>query len=817
LHLKFDKRIMKISYNWLKQFLQIDWDAVKAGELLTDLGLEVEGIETKESIKGSLQGIVVGEVLTCIQHPNADRLKVTTVNLGSGEPVQIVCGAPNVAAGQKVPVATIGTVLYDEKGEGFKIKKGKIRGEESHGMICAEDELGLGKRHDGIMVLDASLKPGTPASEVFKIEKDEVFEIGLTPNRADAMSHFGVARDLRAGLMQQDINLELISPSVSDFHVDERKLKIDIEVDNKGLAPRYSGISITDIEIKDAPEWIQNRLKAIGIAPKNNIVDITNYVLHELGQPLHAFDASKIKGNKVVVKTLAEGTKFTTLDAVERTLSADDIMICDAESNPMCIAGVFGGINSGVTENTTSIFLESAYFNPISTRKSAKRHALNTDASFRFERGIDINLTKYALKRAALLIEEYAGGTLASDIMDFYPEKIEDFQVFFSYENAYRLIGQEIPKETIKKILASLEIKINSETEGGLGLTIPSYRVDVQREADIIEEVLRVYGYNNIEFSHKLNTSISFDSNTDTKIENIVANQLTSLGFNETMANSLTKEEYVGFTENLNAENNVEILNPLSNDLKVMRQSLLFSGLESVAYNINRKNNALKLYEFGKTYHKYNEKYQEDKHLTLFVTGKRTKESWKTSAQNSDFFYAKGIITSLLERVGVSNIKTTPTKSDVFTEGITLSLGKIKLVDFGVVKPAILKEFGIKQEVLFADFNWENVLKVCGKKNIKVSALPKYPSVKRDLALLIDHKVTFKEVYNLANQSEKNLLKGVDLFDVYQGDKLPEGKKSYAVSFVLQDDNKTLEDKQIDKIMQKLQATFEKNLEAVLR
>jgi len=808
---------MKISYNWLKQFLQIDWEAEKAGELLTDLGLEVEGIETKESIKGSLAGIVVGEVLTCVQHPNADRLKVTTVDLGSGEPVQIVCGAPNVAAGQKVPVATIGTVLYDEKGEGFKIKKGKIRGEESHGMICAEDELGLGKGHDGILVLDKNMVSGTPAAEVFKIEKDEVFEIGLTPNRADGMSHFGVARDLRAGLMQQDINLELISPSVSDFHVDERKLKIDIEVDDKELTPRYNGISITDIEVKDSPEWIQNRLKAIGIAPKNNIVDITNYVLHELGQPLHAFDAAKIKGNKVVVRTLKEGTKFTTLDAVERTLSADDIMICDAESNPMCIAGVFGGINSGVTENTTSIFLESAYFNPISIRKSAKRHALNTDASFRFERGIDINLTKYALKRAALLIEKYAGGTLASDIMDFYPEKIEDFQVFFSYENAYRVIGQEIPKETIKKILASLEIKINSETEGGLGLTIPSYRVDVQREADIIEEILRVYGYNNIEFSHKLNTSISFDTNNDTKIENTVANQLSSLGFNETMANSLTKEEYVGFTENLNAENNVEMLNPLSSDLKVMRQSLLFSGLESVAYNINRKNNALKLYEFGKTYHKYNEKYQEDKHLTIFVTGNRTKESWKTTAQNSDFFYAKGIISSLLERVGISNLKTTPTKLDVFTEGITLSLGKIKLVDFGVVKPAVLKEFGIKQEVLFADFNWENVLKLCGKKNVKVSVLPKFPAVKRDLALLVDNKVTFKEVYNLANQSEKNLLKGVDLFDVYEGDKLPEGKKSYAVSFVLQDANKTLEDKQIDKIMQKLQATFEKNLEAVLR
>ena len=808
---------MKISYNWLKQFLQIDWDAVKAGELLTDLGLEVEGIETKESIKGSLAGIVVGEVLTCVQHPNADRLKVTTVNLGTGEPVQIVCGAPNVAAGQKVPVATIGTMLYDEKGEGFKIKKGKIRGEESHGMICAEDELGLGKGHDGILVLDESLVPGTKGAEVFNIETDEVFEIGLTPNRADAMSHFGVARDLRAGLMQHDINLELISPSVSDFHVDERKLKIDVEVENKDLAPRYCGISITDVEVKDSPEWIQNRLKSIGIAPKNNIVDITNYVLHELGQPIHAFDAAKIKGNKVVVKTLAEGTKFTTLDEVERTLSTDDIMICDAESNPMCIAGVFGGIKSGVTENTTNIFLESAYFNPVSIRKSAKRHALNTDASFRFERGIDINLTKYALKRAALLIEEYAGGTLASDIMDFYPEKTEDFEVFLSFENANKLIGQELPKETIKKILASLEIKINSVTEAGLGLVVPSYRVDVQREADIIEEILRVYGYNNIEFSHKLNTSISFDSNKETKIENIIADQLTSLGFNETMANSLTKEDYIGLTENLNAENNVEMLNPLSNDLKVMRQSLLFSGLESIAYNINRKNNSLKFYEFGKTYHKYNEKYQEDKHLTMFITGNRTKDSWKTATQTSDFFYAKGIITSLFERVGISNLKTTPTKSDVFTEGITLSLGKIKLVDFGVIKPSVLKEFGIKQEVLFADFNWENILKVCGKKNIKVSDLPKYPSVKRDLALLLDNKVTFKEIYNLANQSEKNLLKDVDLFDVYEGDKLPDGKKSYAVSFVLQDANKTLEDKQIDKIMQKLQATFEKNLEAVLR
>ncbi|MCG8184318.1 phenylalanine--tRNA ligase subunit beta [Tenacibaculum piscium] len=808
---------MKISYNWLKQFLQTDWEAEKTGELLTDLGLEVEGIETVESIKGSLKGIVVGEVKTCIKHPNADTLKITTVDLGDGQPVQIVCGAPNVDVGQKVPVATIGTTLYDDKGTPFKIKKGKIRGEESFGMICAEDELGLGKGHDGIMVLDFEIPTGTPCAEVFKIETDAVFEIGLTPNRADAMSHFGVARDLRAGLIQQGTNLELISPSVSDFHVDERTQKIDIEVEDKNLVPRYCGITITDIEIKDSPEWIQNRLKAIGITPKNNIVDITNYVLHELGQPLHAFDANKIRGNKVVVKTLEAGTKFTTLDEVERELAADDIMICDADNNPLCIAGVFGGLKSGVTEHTTTIFLESAYFNPISVRKTAKRHALNTDASFRFERGIDINLTEYALKRAALLIEEYAGGKMSSDILDFYPKKIKDFEVFLSFENTYKLIGQEIPKETIKNILASLEIKMNSVTEGGLGLIIPSYRVDVQREADIIEEILRVYGYNNIEFSHKLNTSISFDSDKEVKIENIVANQLTALGFNETMANSLTKADYVALSEDLNETHNVEMLNPLSNDLKVMRQSLLFSGLESVSYNINRKNNALKFYEFGKTYHKYESGYQEDKHLTLFVTGNRTKDSWKVANQTSDFFYLKGIIASLCSRLGLQNLKTSPVKSAIFSEGLTLSLGRTKLVEFGVVNPTILKEFSIKQEVLFADFNWQNILTLVGNKKIKVTELPKFQSVKRDLALLLDDTVEFKEIYNLSFQSEKKLLKEVDLFDVYQGDKLPEGKKSYAVSFVLQDENKTLADKQIDKIMQKLQLTFEKNLNAVLR
>jgi len=808
---------MKISYNWLKQFLLIDWDAIKTGELLTDLGLEVEGIETKESIKGSLKGIIVGEVLTCIQHPNADRLKVTTIDIGLVEPLQIVCGAPNVGIGQKVPVATIGTILYDDNGEEFKIKKGKIRGEESYGMICAEDELGLGESHEGILILDKKIKVGTQASDVFNIELDQIFEIGLTPNRSDAMSHFGVARDIRAGLMQQNIKLELISPSVSDFHVDERTLRIDVEVDDKEQTLRYCGISITDVIVKDSPEWIQNRLRSIGITPKNNIVDITNYVLHELGQPLHTFDAQKVKGNKILVKNLAKGTKFTTLDKIERELSSEDIMICDADSTPLCIAGVFGGLNSGVTENTTSIFLESAYFNPVSVRKTAKRHALNTDASFRFERGIDINMTKYALKRAALLIEEYAGGKMGSDISDFYPEKIEEFQVFLSYENSYRLIGQEIPKETIKNILASLEIKINSETEGGLGLTIPSYRTDVQREADIIEEILRVYGYNNIEFSHKLNTSISFDSNKKVKIENIIANQLSSLGFNETMTNSLTKPYYTNLSENINVAANVEMLNPLSSDLKVMRQSLLFSGLESVAYNINRKNNSLKFYEFGKTYHKYNDKYQEDKHLSLLVTGNRSKENWNIIHKKSDFFYIKGLITNILNRLGVDALKTTPIKQDVFSEGVTMSLGKIKLVEFGVIKSSILKEFGIKQSVLFADFNWDNLLKITGNKNMKVTEPTKFPPVKRDLALLLDSKIEFKEIYNLAFQSEKHLLKEVDLFDVYEGDKLPKGKKSYAVSFLLQDESKTLADKEIDKTMKKLQQIFEKNLEAVLR
>ncbi|MBL86415.1 MAG: phenylalanine--tRNA ligase subunit beta [Winogradskyella sp.] len=808
---------MKISYNWLKQFINIDWNAEKTGELLTDLGLEIEGIETYESVKGGLKGIVVGEVLTCEQHPNADRLKVTTVNIGEAEPVQIVCGAPNVAAGQKVPVATIGTTLYTAEGEAWKIKKGKIRGEESHGMICAEDELGLGESHDGIMVLDADLKVGTPAAEIFEVENDEVFEIGLTPNRADAMSHYGVARDLKAGLLQQDLNLELISPSVMSYHVDTRSLKVDVDVQDKDKCPRYCGVTISGVKVETSPSWLQNRLKAIGLSPINNIVDVTNYVLHELGQPLHAFDAAKITGNKVEVKTCEAGTKFTTLDEIERELHEDDLMICDAEK-PMCIAGVFGGIDSGVTETTTNIFLESAYFDPVSVRKTAKRHGLNTDASFRFERGIDPNFTKYALKRAALLITEIAGGEITSDISDAYPNKIEDFQVVLSFDNAKRLIGQEIPKETIKSILTSLDIKINNVTEAGLGLTVPSFRNDVQREADVIEEILRVYGYNNIKTTEKLNASISNTSRfEDYKLQNVIGNQLASQGFFEIMANSLTSPKYVELSEQLNADHNVKMLNPLSNDLEVMRQSLLFSGLEAVSHNINRKRDDLKLFEFGKTYHQYSDNREEHKHLALFVTGNKAQERWNTQATPSDFFYLKGTIETVLERLGLNRLKSAPHKTDILSEGMSLSIGKKTLVEFGLVKKSVLKHFGISQNVLFADFNWDNVLDMAQHNKIKFTAIPKYPEVRRDFALLLDNSVTFDDIYTIAKQTEKQLLKAVNLFDVYEGKNLPAGKKSYAVSFTLQDENKTLNDKQIDKIMNKLQSNFKNKLGAELR
>ena len=808
---------MKISYNWLKQFLKTDWTPEQTSELLTDLGLEVEGLETYQSVKGGLEGIIVGEVLTCVKHPNADKLKLTTVNVGGDAPLQIVCGAPNVAAGQKVPVATIGTTLYTEEGESWTIKKGKIRGEESHGMICAEDELGLGNSHDGILVLDAKIKVGTFATDIFDIENDHVFEIGLTPNRADAMSHLGTARDLKAGLVQKDVNLELITPSVSAFNIENRTLKIDVDVINKDLAPRYCGVTISGLKVAESPAWLQHRLKAIGLSPINNIVDATNYVLHDLGQPLHAFDAVKVSGNKIEVKTLKAGTKFITLDGIERELHEDDLMICD-NKKPMCIAGVFGGIDSGVTESTTSIFLESAYFNPVSIRKSAKRHGLNTDASFRFERGIDPNICEYALKRAALLIQEIAGGEITSDIIDIYPNKIKDFEVRLSFENAEKLIGEEIPKETIKRILSSLDIKVNNVTETGLGLTVPAYRNDVQREADVIEEILRVYGYNNIKTSEKLNASISSATRfEDYKIQNIVGNQLASQGFFEILSNSLTTPNYIALSEQLKEEHNITMLNPLSNDLSVLRQSLLFSGLESVSFNINRKRADLKLFEFGKTYHGFDDKREEFKHLSVFLTGNEASENWHRTNKKTDFFLMKGIIVSILERLGITRYNESPIKSDLFAEGLSFELGKNKLVDFGLVKKPILKHFDITQEIVYADFKWDTILEVIKHNNIKFKTIPKYPEVRRDFALLIDDNVTFESIYKIAKQSEKSLLRNVNLFDVYQGKNLPKGKKSYAVSFTLQDENKTLTDKQIDKIMNKLQNNFEKQLGAELR
>ncbi|UYW02394.1 phenylalanine--tRNA ligase subunit beta [Flavobacterium agricola] len=812
---------MRISYNWLKQFIKINKTSDEVSTILTDLGLEVEGIETYESLKGGLIGVVVGHVLTCEKHPNADKLNLTTVDLGDGNnPIQIVCGAPNVAQGQKVLVATIGTKLFDAEGNAFEIKKGKIRGEESNGMICSESELGLGSSHDGILVLPEDTAPGTLAQDLFEIELDEVFEIGLTPNRSDAMSHWGVARDLRAGLLQQgEVVKELVTPSVSKFNVEKRTLKMDIKVEDAKLAPRYCGVTISGIEVKESPSWLQNRLKAIGLTPKNNIVDVTNYVMHELGQPLHAFDASKIKGGKVIVKTLPAGTKFVTLDEVERTLHEDDLMICD-EIGPLCLAGVFGGKHSAVNANTTQIFLESAYFDPVTVRKAAKRHGLSTDASFRFERGIDPSITEYALKHAALLIQEVAGGEITSDIEDLYPKKIEDHQVFLYFDHVDKLLGQEISKEVIKKILVSLDIKVNSVSEVGLGLTIPAYRVDVDREVDVIEEILRVYGFNNIETDTKISASMSRSArNEDFKIQNIIGDALASLGFNEMMANSLTSPEYVKLTEYLKEEENVKMLTPLSNDLSVMRQSMLFSALEAVSYNINRRSTDLKFFEFGKTYHKKGElfdQYVENKHLSLTVTGNTQTESWLNVAKPIDFFNFKGYVHGILARLGIEKTTAKPTENDIFAEGIALTLGRETIVSFGSVKKSILKAMDIKQQVFYADFNWDAILKVISTK-IKVSDLPKTQEVRRDLALLLDDAVTFEQVYTTVKLTEKALLKNINLFDVYQGDKLPAGKKSYAISLTLQDAEKTLTDNQIEKIMGKIQYQLETQLGATLR
>ena len=806
---------MKISLNWLQQYIKLDLEVNQISEFLTDTGLEVEGIEEIESIKGGLKGIVIGEVVTCQQHPNADRLKATTVNIGESV-LDIVCGAPNVVAGQKVLVATIGTVLYDGE-ESFKIKKGKIRGEVSMGMICAEDELGLGASHDGIMVLRNEVEVGTLASDYFKIENDTVFEIGLTPNRSDAMGHFGVARDLKTVLNHNGSELEMCLPTLKHFKTDNINLSISVEVENSELCPRYSGVSISGIKIEPSPEWLKNRLKSIGIESKNNIVDVTNFVLHETGQPLHAFDAKKITGNKIVVKTLSEKTKFITLDEVERDLSAEDLMICN-EKEGMCLAGVFGGLDSGVSDSTTSIFLESAYFNPVSVRKTAKRHHLSTDSSFRFERGCDPNMTLYALKRAALLIQEIAGGEISSEIVDIYPNEIKHFELELTYKKLDSLIGEKIEREAVKSILTDLEIEVVSETQTGLSLKVPPFRADVQREVDVIEEVLRIYGFNTVKIPSKLNTSISHsDEVNPEQIRNITSDLLSSNGFSEIMNNSLTKESYIHLISELNEEENVKILNPLSQDLNVMRQSLLFSGLENISYNINRKNQDLKLYEFGKTYHKVEGENQEKEHLMLLLTGKVNSENWNTTKDKTDFFVMKEKVEHILFRLGITKIKSEEISTYGFSEGLMYKHKKNRLVCFGKVDKKIIKSFGIKQELYYADFNWDLILNLVLNTKIKYSEVSKFPSVKRDLSLLIDKEVTFKELNTIAKQTETKILKSVNLFDVYEGDKLPEGKKSYALSFILEDNTKTLTDKYIDKVMNKLISSYETKLGAEVR
>jgi len=815
---------MKISYNWLKNYINTDLSAEEVSKILTDTGLEVEGIEHFESVKGGLEGLVIGKVTSCEKHPNADKLTVTTVDVGNGTELPIVCGAPNVAKGQKVVVAMVGTTLYSGD-EGFKIKKAKMRGELSEGMICAEDEIGLGTSHDGIMVLDDSAKIGMPAKEYFNIETDTIFEIGLTPNRIDGASHIGTARDLAAYLSQTK-KTELIKPSVDNFKVDNNNLPIKIIVEDKEACPRYTGVTISNVKVGPSPEWLQNRLKAIDLKPINNLVDISNFVLHETGQPLHFFDADIIEGNKVIIKTLPGGTLFTTLDEERRELSADDLMICN-ENNGMCIAGVFGGIKSGVTENTQNVFIESAHFNSVYVRKTAKRHDLHTDASFRFERGSDPNITVYALKRAALLIKEIAGGEISSEIVDVYPEQVTDYKVDLTFRNLKRLIGKEIEKEKVKNILESLDIKIVSEDNEKLSLEVPTYRVDVQREADVIEEVLRIYGYNNIEISEHVNSSLSYSPKPDReKIQNTISDILAANGFNEIMCNSLTKADYYNDIESYKPDNLVKIFNPLSNDLNVMRQTLIFGGLESIMYNQNRRNPDLKLYELGNCYYLKDsesenllKKYNEEQHLAIFITGNKTEENWITKEEPTSFFLLKTYVENILGKLGfdLNQIESKEVSSDIFIEGLNYQHNKNQLVNFGILNKKLLKAFDIDTKVYFAEFSWDTVLKLSAKNSIRYTEIPKYPEVRRDLALLIDKEVKFTNIKELAYKSERKLLKKVSLFDVFEGEKLGVNKKSYAVSFILQDENKTLTDKQIDKIMNNFISVFEQELGAQIR
>ena len=819
---------MNISYNWLKEYVNFDLTPDEVAAALTSIGLETGGVEEVQTIKGGLEGLVIGEVLTCEEHPNSDHLHITTVNLGNGEPTQIVCGAPNVAAGQKVVVATLGAKLYDGD-ECFTIKKSKIRGVESTGMICAEDEIGIGTDHAGIIVLPADAVPGTLAKDYYNVKSDYVLEVDITPNRADACSHFGVARDIYAYLIQNGYKAELKKPSVDAFKVDNHDLDIDVVVENNEACPRYAGVSIKGITVKESPEWMQNILRTIGVRPINNIVDITNYIVHELGQPLHCFDADVV-GKKVIVKTLPEGTPFTTLDGVERKLSDRDLMICN-ENGPMCIAGVFGGLDSGVTEKTVNVFLESAYFHPTWIRKSARRHGLNTDASFRFERGIDPLYTDYVLKHAALLVQELAGGTVSSQIKDVYPVPFSKFNVDITYKKINTLIGKDIPVETVKSIVGSLEMEITNETAEGLSLAVPPYRVDVTRDVDVIEDILRIYGYNNVEIPSTLKSSLTTKGEADKsyKLQSLISEQLVGCGFNEILNNSLTKAAYYEELESFPAKNLVMLMNPLSNDLNCMRQTLLFGGLESITHNANRKNADLKFFEFGNCYYFNEEKknpekvlaaYNEDYHLGLWVSGKNVANSWAHADEQSSVYELKAYVENVFLRLGIDmrNLVVGNLTDDLFSAALSVNTkGGKRLAVFGVITKKQLKAFDIDNEVYYADLNWNELMKAIKSVKVSYKEICKFPAVKRDLALLLDKQVQFAEIEKIAFESERKLLKEVSLFDVYEGKNLEAGKKSYAVSFMLQDENQTLNDKQIDKIMSKLIANLESKLGAKLR
>ena len=820
---------MNISFNWLKRYLDTDITAERMAEILTELGLEVEEFEKIETIKGGLNGVVVGEVLTCEDHPDSDHLHITTVDVGTEAPLQIVCGAANCRKGLKVMCATVGAVLYPiDSDEEFKIKRSKIRGVESLGMLCAEDELGIGRNHEGIMELPEDAVVGTPAKEYLHIADDYLIGIGLTPNRVDAASHIGVARDLAAYLKSRGERAEYKLPSVEGFKVNDTSRTIEVEVVNSEAAPRYAGITVSGCKIAPSPEWMQNELRAAGINPKNNLVDITNYVLFELGQPLHAFDADKIEGGKVVVRSAVEGEKFVTLDGVERTLTANDLMICSAE-RPMCIAGVYGGMDSGISDETVNVFIESAYFHPVWVRKTAKRFGINTDASFRFERGVDPNIQVFALKRAAMLMQELAGGKITSEIIDINPNPAKHFEFEFSLDRARKLIGKDIPEDTILTILGNLDVEVRGREGDVLQVAVPPYRVDVQREADLIEDVLRVYGYNNVEISDHVNSTLSYAPKPDkSRLQNMASDYLSANGFTEIMSNSLTKSSYYEGCSSYPAERCVRILNPLSQDLNVMRQTLLFNALEAVELNVNRRNGNLKMYEVGNCYayaaEKASEentlaKYEESFRIGITVTGLATQLSWNSKAETSSFFTLRAAVERLLKRFGVDiySLQCESLESDLYADAIVFKQGPKEVLRMGVVSPIVRKKFDIKQEVYFAEIDFDQLIKMTKKAKVQFKELSKFPEVKRDLALLVNKGITFSQLRSIAFATEKKLLKSVSLFDVYEGDKLPEGKKSYALSFILEDKNQTLTDKQIERTMANIQAQLEQKCGAEVR